>query len=140
MKFEQIKGLEGYFLPTGQTELSAGLDVKTTQDFRILPHETIKVGTGVKISEIDPSLYLQLHIRSSLRFKHGLTQLGTGIIDADFKDEIRMLIKNEGTLPIEVKKGARIGQLIVCANLTKSFASKYYMNTKREGGFGSTDA
>lgn len=139
MKFEQIKGLEGYFLPTGQTNLAAGLDVKTTQDFRVKPNETVKVGTGVKISEIDPSLYLQLHIRSSLRFKHGLTQLGTGIIDADFKDEIRMLIKNEGTLPIEVKKGARIGQLIVCANLTKSFASKYYMNTKREGGFGSTD-
>lgn len=98
--------------------------------------------------------YFALHIRSSLRAK-GLTSLGTGIIDMDFTHEIKMVIHNpfreyksfldyftgfcrEEVQRILIKKGDKIGQLILCRHEGYLLPSEYTKDEERTGGFGSS--
>ena len=92
--------------------------------------------------------YFALHIRSSLRAK-GLTSLGTGIIDMDFTHEIKMVIHypidhfsfvNDIPYEYEIKKGDKIGQLILCRHEGWLLPSEYTKDDARNGGFGSTGA
>lgn len=99
------------------------------------------------------TLYLELHIRSSLRVK-GLTSLGTGIIDIDFADEIKMVVHNPisdcgneigdclygaGFTPAyRIKKGDKIGQLILKRHEGYLLPQEYTLDAERNGGFGST--
>jgi len=91
---------------------------------------------------------LNLYPRSSLRAK-GLIA-NTGIIDLDYKDEIKIIIHNPlGSLeyyadytdqskkPFEIKKGDRIAQIQLVEH--KSYLFRVESDDKRNGGFGSTD-
>ena len=138
VEFEVLEGLSKDFMPSCKTKLSAGLDVCSTKDVVLMPGRCAKIGVGVKIKSIPSHLYLELEIRSGKRFNNLLSSLGTGVIDGDFTDEIQMLVYNFGGI-ITIKKGDRIGQLIIKENLTQKYASKYCLNTERNGGFGSTD-
>lgn len=96
--------------------------------------------------------YFALHIRSSLRAK-GLTSLGTGVVDIDFRDEIKMIIHNPftgfdddanptggtGWSIYRIKKGDKIGQLILCRHEGWLLPTEYTKDKERSGGFGSTD-
>jgi dUTP pyrophosphatase len=139
IKFETIEGVDNSYLPSCKTTLSAGLDIKTTEELTINPKETIKVSTGVKIKDCDHSLYLECFLRSSMRFKFGLTQLGVGVIDGDYRGEIIVLIHNTSKYIRSIKKGDRIAQLVVKENLTQKFAGEYCEEGERVGGFGSTN-
>jgi deoxyuridine 5'-triphosphate nucleotidohydrolase len=140
IKFKTLVGLDSeLYKPKAQTKLSVGLDVRSTETKTLRIGEIAKFDIGVFIEEIPDHIYLQLHVRSSLRFNYGLTQLGTGIIDADFKQQIRMVLKNEGTKAIKIEKGQRIGQLIPCENLTIIHCKEYIKEEDRVGGFGSTE-
>lgn len=101
-----------------------------------------------KVHYFKTNHYFALHIRSSLRAK-GLTTLGTGIIDMDFvyPNEIKMIIHNPinrfGDFPIlsdeyEIKKGDKIGQLILCRHEGWLLPSEYTKDDERTGGFGSS--
>ncbi len=140
IKFSVLAGLsEEVYTPKAQTKLSAGLDVCSTKTFNITPGEVEKVNLGVVIKSIPDNLYLALEVRSSLRFKYQLTQLGTGIIDTDFKGPIMLLLKNEGKEPRVINEGDRIAQLIPKENLTLAYCKNYIKDEVRSGGFGSTD-
>ena len=53
--------------------------------------------------------------RSGLALRHGVTCLNTpGLIDAGYRDEIRVLLVNtDPSIPFEVKRGDRIAQLVI---------------------------
>ncbi len=189
---KMFKSINGGLLPQRATRFSAGFDVFSNDDVVIGAGETKFIGLGVVINtqrdildnyaykinmkddgqdfgeyyETLKELFLQshyfaLHIRSSLRAK-GLTSLGTGIIDMDYRDEIKMVVNNpftnekvsqpvsygsnaigiEYTLkpPYEIKKGDKIGQLILCRHEGWLLPSEYTKDDERNGGFGSTDA
>jgi dUTPase len=100
--------------------------------------------------------YIELHPRSSLRAK-GLGG-GVGIIDMDYKNEIKMIIHNpirskvrefesglcERSMDItnnfEIKKGDKIGQLILKRHEGWLLPAEYTKDEERVGGFGSTDS
>lgn len=107
--------------------------------------------------------YFALHIRSSLRAR-GLTSLGAGIIDMDFiyPNEIKMVIHNpiaklvtfqdgyvetlglsdvlaQSSIGYVIKKGDKIGQLILCRHDGYLLPSEYTKDEERNGGFGSSD-
>lgn len=178
---------EGARLPERATKYSAGFDVFANEDAVIGAGETKLIGLGIALDNIDiqglifelmhkneipidarsyylndflEKHYFALHIRSSLRAK-GLTSLGTGIIDMDYRDEIKMIIHNpiktvfpidEGDgLPLcivskavggskgyEIKKGDKIGQLILCRHEGWMLPAEYTKDEERTGGFGST--
>jgi len=95
-------------MPIRKTKYSAGYDVFCNEDIRLRKGFSYVVGTGLYIEDAPEDFYLELHPRSSLRFKIGCE--GIGIIDNDFRDEIKFILypKNDYIL----KVGDRIGQLI----------------------------
>lgn len=168
-----FKSINGGKLPQRATRFSAGFDVFANEDAVIGAGETKLVGIGLAIDydawheflvfgkgrglfknfhEFMLSHYLALHIRSSLRAK-GLTSLGTGVIDIDFIDEIKMVIHNpyqnkktywrdtweEINTDYKIKKGDKIGQLILCRHEGYLMPAEYTLDSTRTGGFGSTN-
>lgn len=154
-------------LPERATRYSCGFDVFANEDAVIEAGETKLVCLGIALdgefdiftnmpknkAEFMANHYFALHIRSSLRAK-GLTSLGTGIIDMDFvyPNEIKMVIHNPftgfdddgnptggtGWSSYQIKKGDKIGQLILCRHEGWLLPSEYTKDEERNGGFGST--
>lgn len=147
-------------LPERATKYSAGFDVYSNEDVVIGAGETKLIGLGITLDaensgwDLDAlysRYYFALHIRSSLRAK-GLTSLGTGIIDMDYRDEMKMVIHNPMQFldvddisrrggkgyDAHFKKGDKIGQLIPCKHEGWLLPSEYTKDEERTGGFGST--
>lgn len=179
-----FKSINGGQLPQRATKYSAGFDVFANGDVVIGAGETKLVGLGIaldieyfkngdlyprgkfrpkSLTNIMEQHYFALHIRSSLRAK-GLTSLGTGVVDIDYRDEIKMVIHNPINLyqpkfynqnnyeryalqkqvaidnDYTIKKGDKIGQLILCRHEGWLLSSEYTKDDERNGGFGSTGA
>lgn len=162
-------------LPMAQTQLSAGYDVYANEDVIIAVGETKIIPLGVALDfqsfytvgknrEVEISnYYLGLYLRSSLGAKGLSLPNGVGIIDIDYKDEIKMIIhnhvssgigfrvfakhgneENENSINFHgkefvIKKGDRVGQLIFQKHSGFELLQNEYRTTKeRKGGFGST--
>jgi dUTP pyrophosphatase len=127
--------------PRYMTQHSAGADLYSRIDFELVPMQRAAIPTGVWIDRCDPSdsvLYeLQIRARSGLAFKHGVQLAnGVGTIDADYRDEICVLLINLGDKPFVIKKGDRIAQLLL-AEVKR--LKQLDVGGLRQGGFGSTD-
>lgn len=124
-------------IPKAQTIGSAGFDVRTTTKLLLGPGETIEYGTGICIEECKDGVFLIMELRSSLRFKKRCTQFGIGVIDTDYRGEIRGIIHNAGKEIVEILAGERIAQLIPMSTLVPKI-SEYIKGVERVGGIGST--
>lgn len=129
--------------PRYMTEKSIGCDLLARENCTVEPGKVVKVDTGVWIAKVDwekvpPGLIpdIQVRARSGLAFKHGITLAnGIGTIDADYPDEIGVLLLNTGDKPFVVEKGMRIAQLVLA--FTGRF-EELPVGGERSGGFGST--
>lgn len=138
-----LKWQDEAYQPRYQTEYSAGADLRSRKDIVCKSHESIVVPTGVFIQDVNweqvPQGYvpeLQVRMRSGLAFKHQLTLTnGVGTIDADYRDEICVLITNLGIHDYFITKGMRIAQIVL--NLVKRMDG-IPVGGERIGGFGST--
>lgn len=137
-------------LPSMGTLHSAGIDIYALDDYTVLAFGAAQVRTGVSIGWSDPLVYLQLHSRSGLFMKHGISCQG-GVIDWDYLQEIIVMIQNHSPVDYHVKRGDRICQGVFLVQpmiqrfcVTDDFLSPgisylpVVMNVNREGGFGST--
>lgn len=124
-------------IPVHKTLESAGADWELQEDITFWPFQQVLVRTGVFLPKDIPVNHFVLTApRSSLFGKFNLIQTNSiGIIDADFKNEILTPLLNLSTVPVTVKKGTGMGQLI-CTNYVNIFPIK---DAKRIGGFGSSD-
>jgi dUTP pyrophosphatase len=78
---------------------------------------------------------LQIRARSGLARKNAITLAnGVGTIDADYREEIGVLLLNLGREPFKVQKGDRIAQMAL--NLVGRL--ELPIGGQRQGGFGST--
>lgn len=91
------------------------------------------------------SHYLQLMLRSSLGKSGLMLPNGVGIIDLDYKDEIKMIIHNpidyvtfhnEDYSQYTINKGDRIGQITLLEH--KAYLFGIESEDERVGGFGSS--
>lgn len=101
--------LPGYAHPD-----DAGADLCVTADLVLQPGERRLVGTGIAIAL--PAGYAAfVHPRSGLAARSGLTIVNApGTVDAGYRGEIRVcLLNTDTTLPIELRRGDRIAQLVV---------------------------
>jgi len=137
----KIKKLDSNaIIPAYQTELSAGFDLHSIEDYVIKPMERKLIKTGLAF-EIEEGYEIQIRPRSGLAFKHGITVLNSpGTIDADYRGEIMVLLINLGEREFEIKKGDRIAQAVVSPVIQAEFIEvEKLSDTKRgRGGFGST--
>jgi len=124
--------------PTHKTKMSAGADVSANETVTIYPGKTALVGTGCKLEEKHnlSGFVFMLFIRSSLAFKRGLALAnGVGVIDADYKDEIKVMLTNHSLTPVTINKGERIAQIVAMSYYPGFFDVE---DTERSGGIGST--
>ena len=69
------------------------------------------VGTGISI-QLPHNTYGRIAPRSGLAVKHRLTT-NAGVIDADYRGEVKVVLVNQGNQPYQVEPGDRIAQLII---------------------------
>ncbi len=125
-------------LPVRGSEHAAGADLHCLEDFIIEPGERKLVPTGLAI-EIPHGHYGRVAPRSGLAVKHGIDTLA-GVIDSDYRGELRVLIVNLGDAPVAFQAGDRIAQLIIEQFAPGEFqwADELSDTTRGDGGFGST--
>ena len=79
--------------------------------------------------------------RSGLAAKHGVTVLNSpGLVDAGYRDEVRVVLVNHGAEDYAVSRGDRIAQLVILAVAQASIevVEDLPEATRNAGGFGST--
>ena len=94
--------------------------------------------TGLAV-EIPPGFYGRVAPRSGWAAKHGIDTLA-GIIDADYRGEILVLLINLSHEPFSARSGERIAQLIIerAAMCSYVWAEALGETERGAGGFGST--
>ena len=138
-----LKSKSPDLMPSYATAASAAADLRAASVRIIAPGERSKVPTGVWIERVDWTKVpdgqipeLQVRARSGLAFKQGIMLTnGVGTIDADYPDEICVLLYNSGKEPFVIQKGDRIAQ--VTLNIVARI-SGLDVGGIRSGGFGST--
>jgi len=128
-------------LPQYMTAEAAGMDIHADLDEEqiIPPLGRALIPTGFAIA-LPQGYEAQVRPRSGLALRHGLTILNApGTIDADYRDEVKVLLINLGDQPVLLKRGDRIAQLIV-APVTRVWWQEVeeLELTERKGGFGHT--
>jgi len=127
-------------IPRRATEGSAGYDLFAAEDMKIVPGSRALVSTGIAV-KLPPGLYGRVAPRSGLAVKHGI-QVGAGVIDADYRGEVKVLLFNQGGEDFKVSTGDRIAQLILERHETPAIQVVTGLSggqTERgSGGFGST--
>ena len=131
-------------LPKRATAYSAGYDFYAPMGFKLMPNETVKIPTGIKV-QLDSDKVLLVVPRSSLGFKYRLQLDNTiGVIDSDYYNNknneghifIKLTNDSRNKKVLEIKKGEAIAQGIISQYfLTDDDDSK----SLREGGIGSTN-
>ena len=79
--------------------------------------------------------------RSGLAVRHGVDTLA-GVVDSDYRGEVKVVLINHGRVPFHVLAGDRIAQLLVQRVEQVEFAAEADLTTtvRGAGGFGSTGA
>lgn len=97
-------------------------------------------GTGVRVAVPEGYVGL-LFARLSLGVKRRLDVAnGTGVIDADYRGEVKVCLRNTGRIHARLERGERIAQLVVVpCDLEEWVEVAHLDSTERgEGGYGST--
>jgi dUTP pyrophosphatase len=95
------------------------------------------VPTGIALA-IPPGLYGRVAPRSGLAVGCGI-DVGAGVIDADYRDELRLLLFNLSAEPFEIRTGDRVAQIIFERIAEPELAVVDELDAgDRGGGFGST--
>lgn len=130
--------LENARLPERASPLAAGADIYCAEVFTLNPGERKLVSTGLAV-EIPAGFYGRVAPRSGLAVKHGIDTLA-GVIDADYRGELKVLLINLGLEAVSFGAGERIAQLIIeqAAACDYEWAEELNDTARGEGGFGST--
>lgn len=142
MKIAVKKVLPDAKLPTYGSEFSAGADLYALleEPCVIAPGETVLLHTGIAM-EIPTGYGGFIYARSGLGVKKGLAPANkVGVIDSDYRGEIRVALHNHSASPQTVENGERVAQLVIAPFLKAEFEeSEELKETERgAGGFGST--
>lgn len=134
---------DGGQLPTRGSLRAAGLDIKSIEDKRIVSGTRVMIRTGVFLNNLPPNTYLRIAPRSKLANKFGLDVLA-GVVDADYRGEIMVILHNTGYQNYTVSKGDAIAQLILeqvytCDAIDVSDDRAYLATERGDSGINSTE-
>lgn len=127
-------------LPRYATAGAACFDITSIEAGNILPDGSRIFRTGLAV-EVPDGHALLLFSRSGHAFQHDLRlSNAVGIVDADFRGEVKVKLRNDGHVDRTILAGERIAQGLVlpvqrCAfELVETLGS----TARGDGGFGST--
>lgn len=128
---------DGANLPVRKSAGACGYDIFSYQTITLLPGKTSSVSTGIRL-EIPEGYYGRIESRSGLACK-SIHVIG-GIIDSDYRGEIKIILHNSSSSEFLVTEGDRIAQLIIQKYETFHLeVTESLSKTDRgEEGFGST--
>ena len=125
-------------LPEYASVGAAGADLKASVAVEIPPGGRTAVPTGLRVQI--PRGYVGLvWPRSGLAIRHGIDTLA-GVIDSDYRGEVRVVLVNHGAESFRIAPGERVAQLLLQrVERGAFFAVAALEETDRGGGgFGST--
>lgn len=141
----QVKKLhKNAVLPKRSTDYAAGYDLYAL-DAGVIPPRSksiLKTGIAIRLPILEPpyAVYGSIRSRSGLSAKHNL-EVGAGVIDFDYTNEICVILHNHSDLEYAYKSGDRIAQLVLEVNITPDIHEVpefSIIESTRTGGFGST--
>ena len=142
--YRQMPHAEGLQLPSYGSEDASGMDLVAALpvDAGVVlgPGERALIPTGLAI-ELPRGFEAQIRPRSGLALHDGVTVLNSpGTVDADYRGEIGVILINFGKKPFEVRRGARIAQLVVCSveRVALIAGARLTSTARGSSGFGST--
>lgn len=133
---------ERAILPTYGSAEAAGADLYACLDEAVTigPGETAWIPTGIAL-EVPLNCAGLVYARSSLGAKRGLAPANkVGVVDSDYRGEIKVVLFNHGKQPQTVAHGERIAQFLITPVLTPAYieCDELSDTSRGTGGFGST--
>ena len=122
---------------------AAGMDLCACMDepVTIAPRQIVSLPTGIAIALPSADYVALVFARSGLGVKHGVALAnGVGVIDSDYRGEIRVGLVNQSDVPYTIQPGDRVAQLAVMPVVQAQLERVETLDeTERgAGGFGST--
>jgi dUTP pyrophosphatase len=100
-------------VPDPAREGDAGYDLRTLESFELAPGARRLVGTGIALA-IPAGMAGLVLPRSGLAARHGVTTLNApGLIDPNYRGEVKVVLHNAGAEPYVARAGDRIAQLLL---------------------------
>jgi len=129
---------DGGHLPEHATMGAAGADLRASAAVEIPPGGRAAVPTGLRV-QIPRGHVGLVWPRSGLAVRHGIDTLA-GVIDSDYRGEVRVVLANHGPAAFPIAPGDRIAQLLLQSVERADFVASHELeDTDRGGGgFGST--
>lgn len=124
--------------PTRGSAFAAGYDIYASAPITIKAKNKALVSTSLAIA-VPPGTYGRIAPRSGLASKHFL-DTGAGVIDADYRGEVKVLMFNFSDVDYDVKQGERVAQLVLERIVTPEVmeVEALEVSVRGAGGFGST--
>ena len=122
-------------------DLHAHFDEGENHTATIQPGERLLISMGF-VMAIAPGYWGHILPRSGLAYKNGI-QIMAGVIDSDYRGEVKALLLNSGAEPVTIHYGDRIAQMVI-AQVSQptihvvSDISELPETERGAGGFGST--
>ena len=143
MKLTFCKLRDKAAIPQRATAGSAGMDLCACLDepVTLLPHEIRLIPTGLSAAPERSDVMLMICARSGLASKHGIALAnGVGIVDADYRGEIGVIVVNLSNEPQTIENGERLCQMVVARHETVDWEAVDTLDSTQRGagGFGHT--
>ncbi|PAN45766.1 hypothetical protein PAHAL_9G140700 [Panicum hallii] len=125
-------------LPSRGSALAAGYDLSSAAEMVVPARGKALVPTDLSIA-IPEGTYARVAPRSGLALKHSI-DVGAGVIDADYRGPVGVILFNHSDTDFAVKPGDRIAQMIIEVIAAPEVAEVEDLDAtvRGEGGFGST--
>ncbi len=134
-------------LPKRMTPESAGYDLQADLDepFTLFPGESTVIPTGLRVGIPDGYQGLLFSrsghgcVPTGVRAPNVKASNGVGVIDRDFRGELKVCLQNTGSVEKIINPGDRIAQLVLVQVYEGEAEWVASLDvTERTGGFGST--
>ncbi|KAI0409442.1 deoxyuridine 5'-triphosphate nucleotidohydrolase [Xylaria palmicola] len=127
-------------LPTCGSAFAAGYDLYSSQATTVPARGKVLVDTDIAIA-VPAGTYGRVAPRSGLASKHSI-QTGAGVIDADYRGQVKVLLFNHSDVDYSIAEGDRIAQLVIERIYTPEVVevAELEESVRGAGGFGSTGA
>lgn len=135
--------------PKRATDGAAGYDLRADEDVVVYPAWwKLMTGQGPTLVKTSlkwiasPGVYMKIESRSGMAAKRH-THVVAGVIDSDYRGEIRVALDNRGLLPLRISRCERIAQGIILrhespATTCRDTLDEQDATARGDGGFGST--
>ena len=120
---------------------AADLCAALEEPLTIAPMQRVLVPTGLAIELPGPECVALVYARSGLSIKHGLCMAnGVGVIDSDYRGELRVPMVNLSNEPYTIQPGERVAQLCIAPVWQAAFtpADELTDTARGAGGVGAT--